>query len=176
MPVWPTGQRRPSRRAVATCSVVCVAAERSCGLTRCIETAASLSTPWFFQTSLKYAEVKRYDEWFVTRLLVVDGRVHGGSRGRAADRADPPGRPKVVVLCTGGCGKVFPFTTSTNIKTGDGMALASRGVVRVGWRGTQATSLTLEQVMDNRHAVRTCGVVMACAVPDRMDNSSRSST
>ena len=30
-----------------------------------------------FQTSLKYGEVTRYDEWFVTRLLVDDGRVHG---------------------------------------------------------------------------------------------------
>ena len=28
-----------------------------------------------FQTSLKYSEVARYDEWFVTRLLVDDGRM-----------------------------------------------------------------------------------------------------
>ena len=31
---------------------------------------------------------------------------------------------KSVILCTGGCGKVFPFTTNANIKNGDGMALA----------------------------------------------------
>jgi fumarate reductase flavoprotein subunit len=31
-----------------------------------------------------------------------------------------------VILCTGGCGKVFPFTTNASIKTGDGMALAYR--------------------------------------------------
>src|SRR5262249_51097876 len=30
-----------------------------------------------FQTSLKYPSVTRYDEWFVTRLLVDDGRVQG---------------------------------------------------------------------------------------------------
>ncbi len=30
-----------------------------------------------FQTSLKYASVVRYDEWFVTKLLVDDGRVQG---------------------------------------------------------------------------------------------------
>ena len=30
-----------------------------------------------FQTSLKYTGVVRYDEWFVTKLLVDDGRVHG---------------------------------------------------------------------------------------------------
>ena len=30
-----------------------------------------------FQTSLKYTSVVRYDEWFVTKLLVDDGRVQG---------------------------------------------------------------------------------------------------
>jgi len=33
---------------------------------------------------------------------------------------------RAVILCTGGCGKVFPFTTNAAIKTGDGMALAYR--------------------------------------------------
>src|SRR5262249_55313726 len=33
---------------------------------------------------------------------------------------------KAVILCTGGCGRVFPFTTNANIKNGDGMALAFR--------------------------------------------------
>ena len=31
-----------------------------------------------------------------------------------------------MILCTGGCGRVFPFTTNAAIKTGDGMALAYR--------------------------------------------------
>ncbi|HME33038.1 MAG TPA: FAD-binding protein, partial [Terriglobales bacterium] len=31
-----------------------------------------------------------------------------------------------VILCTGGCGRVFPFTTNAAIKNGDGMALAYR--------------------------------------------------
>ena len=33
---------------------------------------------------------------------------------------------RAVILCTGGCGKVFPFTTNAAIKNGDGMALAYR--------------------------------------------------
>jgi fumarate reductase flavoprotein subunit len=33
---------------------------------------------------------------------------------------------KAVILATGGCGRVFPFTTNANICTGDGMALAYR--------------------------------------------------
>jgi fumarate reductase flavoprotein subunit len=36
---------------------------------------------------------------------------------------------RAVILCTGGAGKVFPFTTNGNIKTGDGMALAYRAGV-----------------------------------------------
>ena len=33
---------------------------------------------------------------------------------------------KAVILCNGGGGRVFPFTTNANINTGDGMALAWR--------------------------------------------------
>src|SRR6188474_396008 len=33
---------------------------------------------------------------------------------------------KSVILATGGGGRVYPFTTNANIKTGDGMALAYR--------------------------------------------------
>ncbi|WP_448625302.1 fumarate reductase (quinol) flavoprotein subunit [Geodermatophilus sp. URMC 64] len=79
-----------------------------------------------FQTSLKFGEVKRYDEEFVTRLLVDDGRVHGVvAIGLMSGRIQAV-TAKAVVLCTGGCGKVFPFTTNANINTGDGMALAYR--------------------------------------------------
>ncbi|MGK5169254.1 fumarate reductase (quinol) flavoprotein subunit [Geodermatophilus sp. CPCC 205761] len=79
-----------------------------------------------FQTSLKYGEVRRYDEEFVTRLLVDDGRVHGVvAIGLMTGRIQAI-TAKAVVLCTGGCGKVFPFTTNANINTGDGMALAYR--------------------------------------------------
>jgi len=79
-----------------------------------------------FQTSLKYSAVTRYDEEFVTRLLVDDGRVHGAvAIGLSTGRIQAI-TAKAVILCTGGCGKVFPFTTNANINTGDGMALAYR--------------------------------------------------
>src|SRR5919201_6460451 len=32
-----------------------------------------------FQTSQKFGNLTRYDEWFVTRLLLVDGRVQGAA-------------------------------------------------------------------------------------------------
>jgi fumarate reductase flavoprotein subunit len=79
-----------------------------------------------FQTSLKYGELKRYDEWFVTKLLVDDGRVHGVVAIDLMTGRIETIRAKSVVLATGGCGKVFPFTTNANINTGDGMALAYR--------------------------------------------------
>ena len=79
-----------------------------------------------FQTSLKYTTVKRYDEWFVTRLLVDEGRVQGVvAIDLASGRIDAI-TARAVILCTGGCGKVFPFTTNAAINTGDGMALAYR--------------------------------------------------
>jgi succinate dehydrogenase flavoprotein subunit len=79
-----------------------------------------------FQTSLKYADITRYDEWFVTRLLVDDGRVHGVVAIELMTGRIEVIAAKSVVLCNGGSGKVFPFTTNANICTGDGMALAYR--------------------------------------------------
>ena len=77
-----------------------------------------------FQTSLKYTSVVRYDEWFVTKLLVDDGRVQGVVALELMSGEVQPILAKAVILCTGGCGRVFPFTTNASIKNGDGMALA----------------------------------------------------
>ncbi|HJZ58626.1 MAG TPA: fumarate reductase (quinol) flavoprotein subunit [Gemmataceae bacterium] len=79
-----------------------------------------------FQTSLKYPSVERYDEWFVTKLLVEDGQVQGVVAIELASGRVQAIAAKAVILCTGGCGRVFPFTTNANIKNGDGMALAYR--------------------------------------------------
>jgi len=79
-----------------------------------------------FQTSLKYTSVVRYDEWFVTKLLVDDGRVQGVVALELMSGRVEAITARAVILCTGGCGRVFPFTTNASIKTGDGMALAYR--------------------------------------------------
>ena len=79
-----------------------------------------------FQTSLKYKPIQRYDEWFVTDLLVEDGRCQGVIALELATGRVKAIFAKSVVICTGGCGKVFSFTTNANIKNGDGMALAYR--------------------------------------------------
>ncbi len=82
-----------------------------------------------FQTSLKYDPIVRYDEWFVTKLLVDDGRVQGVVALELMSGKIQAITAKAVILCTGGCGKVFPFTTNANIKNGDGMAMAYRAGV-----------------------------------------------
>jgi fumarate reductase flavoprotein subunit len=79
-----------------------------------------------FQTSLAYPPIVRYDEWFVTRLLVDDGRVGGVVAIDLMSGRIETITARAVILCTGGCGRVFPFTTNANIKNGDGMALAYR--------------------------------------------------
>src|SRR5437899_1295524 len=79
-----------------------------------------------FQTSQKFNNVTRYDEWFVTRLLMDDGRVQGVAAIELRTGQVRALGAKAVILCTGGAGRIFPFTTNAAIKTGDGMALAYR--------------------------------------------------
>jgi len=79
-----------------------------------------------FQTSLKYPNIHRYDEFYVSRLIEHDGRVVGcvardQRRGRMVTF-----RGRAVILTTGGAGRMFAFTTNGAIKTGDGMAMAYR--------------------------------------------------
>jgi fumarate reductase flavoprotein subunit len=82
-----------------------------------------------FQTSLKYERIQRYDEFFVTKLLVEDGRCTGLAALDLRDSVVRPIAAKAVILCTGGLGRIFSFTTNAAINTGDGMALAYRAGV-----------------------------------------------
>jgi len=79
-----------------------------------------------FQHSMRFDRIVRYDEHFVTKLIVEDGQVRGVSAldVRTGEVKAILGRS--VILATGGAGKIFPFTTNGMIKTGDGMALAYR--------------------------------------------------
>ncbi|MEA2648558.1 MAG: fumarate reductase flavoprotein subunit [Candidatus Binataceae bacterium] len=77
-----------------------------------------------FQTSLRFGSIVRYDEVFATRLLVEDGAIQGVVAIELRTGKVRAIQAKAVIICTGGCGRVFPFTTNANICTGDGMALA----------------------------------------------------
>jgi fumarate reductase flavoprotein subunit len=76
-----------------------------------------------FQTSLRYP-LTRYDETFVTKLMVEGDRVCGVVAIELKTGKIRVITAKAVIICTGGCGRVFPYTTNANICTGDGMALA----------------------------------------------------
>ena len=82
-----------------------------------------------FQTSLKYTSITRYDECFATTLLVENGRCQGVTAVELRSGMVQPVLAKAVIMCTGGAGRIFPFTTNGSIKTGDGMALAYRAGV-----------------------------------------------
>jgi len=82
-----------------------------------------------FQTSLKHPSITRFDEFFSTDLVVVDGRCHGVAAIEMRSGQVHFFRAKSVIIATGGAGRVFPFTTNGAIKTGDGMAMAFRAGV-----------------------------------------------
>ncbi|HEY5620923.1 MAG TPA: FAD-binding protein, partial [Candidatus Bathyarchaeia archaeon] len=82
-----------------------------------------------FQTSLKFSNIHRYDEWFVTSLLVDGRKVEGVTAIELRTGDLVTILAKAVIIATGGCGKIFQFTTNGWIKTGDGMALAYRAGV-----------------------------------------------
>jgi fumarate reductase flavoprotein subunit len=82
-----------------------------------------------FQTSLKYPQIHRHDEAFVTKLLIEDSRCVGVvALDMRSGRFDAI-TAKSVILATGGLGRVYAFTTNANICTGDGMALSYRAGV-----------------------------------------------
>ena len=82
-----------------------------------------------FQTSLKYENIVRYDEFFLTSLLSDNGKVRGVTALNIYTGQLEGIAAKAVIMCTGGAGRIFPFTTNAAIKTGDGMALAYRAGV-----------------------------------------------
>ncbi len=82
-----------------------------------------------YQTTLKHSALTWYDEFFVSRLLVDDGRCQGVVALELATGKVHALLAPAVILTTGGCGRVFAYTTNANIKTGDGMALAYRAGV-----------------------------------------------
>src|SRR5437868_982058 len=82
-----------------------------------------------FQTSLKYPQITRHDEAFVTKLLIEDSRCVGVVALDIRTGRFDAITAKTTILATGGLGRVYAFSTNGNICTGDGMALAYRAGV-----------------------------------------------
>ncbi len=82
-----------------------------------------------FQTSLKYPQITRHDEAFVTKLLIEDSRCVGVVALDIRTGRFDAITARSVILATGGLGRIYAFSTNANICTGDGMALAYRAGV-----------------------------------------------
>lgn len=79
-----------------------------------------------FQTSLRFERITRYDEHFATNLVVDDGRCVGVITMDVRTGEFRAFRAKATILATGGCGRLWAFTTNAFINTGDGLGMAYR--------------------------------------------------
>ncbi len=75
--------------------------------------------------------VRRYEEWFVTSLIMEDGQAAGVMAMELRTGQLHAIRAKSVIFCTGGCGRLFEPSTNALIVTGDGMALAYNAGARL---------------------------------------------
>ncbi len=71
-----------------------------------------------FQTSMKYDNIKRFDEYFVVDLLVDEGEVQGLIAIHMSEGELVTIKAKSVVLATGGAGRVYHCNTNGGIVTG----------------------------------------------------------
>jgi succinate dehydrogenase / fumarate reductase flavoprotein subunit len=76
-----------------------------------------------------YANIKFYDEWFATSLLVDDNVVAGLTAIELKTGELAIFRSKAVIMATGGYARVYEFTTFSHTATGDGMTMAYRAGV-----------------------------------------------
>jgi len=67
-----------------------------------------------------------YDEWFVTTLLIEDGRFKGAIAFDLIGGKLHFMRGKALIIATGGAGRIYGQSSNALINTGDGAALAYR--------------------------------------------------
>ena len=79
-----------------------------------------------YQKALTYENISFYDEWFVTSVIVEDGIFRGLTAIELKKGEMKALRGKAVIMATGGCERIYDFTTFSHSSTGDGMAMAYR--------------------------------------------------
>ncbi|MDR7418521.1 MAG: succinate dehydrogenase/fumarate reductase flavoprotein subunit [Armatimonadota bacterium] len=79
-----------------------------------------------YDTLQRHSRVTRYEEWMATRLLLRDGVFAGLVAWSLTTGEVALIRAKAVVIATGGCCRLFGFTTYSHSVTGDGMVMAYR--------------------------------------------------
>jgi len=70
-------------------------------------------------------EIELWEDHFVLDLLTDDGECRG-ALVQKADGSRVVVRGKAVVLCSGGTGQLYRYTTNPDVATGDGIAMAYR--------------------------------------------------
>jgi len=79
-----------------------------------------------YDNLLKYRSFTRYDECFVTSMLLEDGRFAGLTLFDAPTGEFYILRGKALLIASGGLGNLYGFTTYSQTVTGDGHAIAYR--------------------------------------------------
>ena len=79
-----------------------------------------------YDTLLKYTNFTRYDEWFITSIVVENGEYKGLTAINMTTGKFVFMRSKVLIIATGGAGTLYGFTTYSHTVTGDGLAMAYR--------------------------------------------------
>jgi len=79
-----------------------------------------------YDTLTKYGNFKRYDECFVTSLLLDGGRFAGLTLYDLPTGEFCALRGKALLIASGGLGNLYGFTTYSQTVTGDGQAIAYR--------------------------------------------------
>ncbi|MEM3731000.1 MAG: succinate dehydrogenase/fumarate reductase flavoprotein subunit [Candidatus Bathyarchaeia archaeon] len=73
-----------------------------------------------------YNNIKFYDEWFATALIVEDNTAVGITAIELKTGEMQAFQAKAIVMATGGHERIYEFTTFSHTTTGDGMAMAYR--------------------------------------------------
>jgi succinate dehydrogenase / fumarate reductase flavoprotein subunit len=79
-----------------------------------------------YDTLLRHPRVTRYEEWMATRLFLRGGAFAGLVAWSLTTGEVALVRAKALVIATGGCCRLFGFTTYSHSVTGDGMVMAYR--------------------------------------------------
>ena len=79
-----------------------------------------------YDTLTRYQNTTRYDEWFVTEILMEDNRFRGLAAIDLATGGFHVLLGRALIIATGGVGRMSGFTTYSHSVTGDGIAMAYR--------------------------------------------------
>ncbi|MCS7117054.1 MAG: succinate dehydrogenase/fumarate reductase flavoprotein subunit [Nitrososphaerales archaeon] len=79
-----------------------------------------------YNTLQKYDNVKLYEEWFMTSLIIEQNRFKGITAIEMKTGNMYAIKAKAGIIATGGAGRLYSFTTYSHTTTGDGQAMAYR--------------------------------------------------